>query len=146
MTADALQFYNAFKANIGNGSMDLDTNTFKLMLVTSTYTFAATHSQKSDITNELSTANGYTANGATLASVTWAQSSGTAKFDSNDPSWTASGGSLVFRRGVLYDDTSTNDLLVGSVLFDNTPANITVTDGNTFTVQVNASNGWFTLT
>ena len=140
----SLSFYDSFKANLGATPLDMNSDTFKMMLVTSSYTFAATHTQKSDITNELSTANGYTAGGATLASLVFSQTSGTAKWDADDVAWTASGGSLVFRRGVIYDDTSASDLLVLSVLFDTTPADITVLSGNTFTVTWNAS-GIFTL-
>jgi len=142
MTA-SISFYNEWKANIGKAA-NLSSDTFKMVLVTSTYTFAATHSVYADVTNELSTANGYTAGGATLGSVTWSQTSGTATFDAADTSWTASGGSLVFRRGIIYDDTVSGDPLVASILFDTTPADITVLSGNTFTVQWNAS-GIFTL-
>lgn len=143
MTA-SLSFYDAFKANLGAIPLDMNSDTFKMMLVSSSYTFSASHSQKSDITNELSTANGYTAGGAALSGLVFNQTSGTAKWDADDVTWTASGGSLVFRRGVIYDDTSASDLLVLSVLFDTTPADITVLNGNTFTVQWGAS-GIFTL-
>ena len=142
MTA-SISFYNEWKANIGKAA-NLSSDTFKMVLVTSSYTFAATHSVYADLTNELSTANGYTAGGATLGSITWSQTSGTATFDAADVSWTASGGSLVFRRGVIYDDTVSGDPLVCSILFDTTPADITVLSGNTFTVQWNAS-GIYTL-
>jgi hypothetical protein len=143
MTA-SLSFYDSFKANLGATPFDMNSDTFKLMLVSSSYTFSAAHTQKSDITNELSTANGYTAGGATLSNLVFSQTSGTAKWDADDVSWTASGGSLVFRRGVIYNDTTAGDLLVCSILFDTTPADITVLSGNTFTVQWNAS-GIFTL-
>lgn len=144
MAADAIQFYDAFKKNIASGLIDLDSHTFKLALVTSSYSFNAAHAEYADITNELPTGLGYTAGGATLTSVTWNQSAGVAAFDAADVSWTASGGSLVFRRGILYDDTASGKPLVGAILFNNTPADVTVTDGNTFYVQWN-STGVFTL-
>ena len=95
--AATVSFYDSFKEYIGDGTIDMDNDTFKLMLVTSTYTFSAAHTVKTDITNELSTANGYTAGGASLTSVTWSQTSGTATFDAADTAWTASGGNLTFR-------------------------------------------------
>ena len=50
-----------------NGSIDLDTDTIKMMLVTSTYVpNIDTHTKKSDITNEV-VGTGYTAGGVTLA-------------------------------------------------------------------------------
>jgi hypothetical protein len=141
--AASISFYDSFRERLSNGII-LETDTFKVMLVSSSYTFSAAHTQKSDITNELATANGYTAGGATLGSVTWGHSSGTATFDAADTVWTASGGSIVARRAVIYSDTSTNDLLVASVLLDTTPADVTTTTGNTLTLQWNAS-GIFTL-
>jgi len=59
--------YNSFKRDIMNGSIDLDTDTIKLMLVTSAYTpNIDTHTKRSDITNEV-VGTGYTAGGVTLA-------------------------------------------------------------------------------
>lgn len=144
MAANALVFYDSFVERIADGGHDLDTNTFKVQLHTSSYTPSAAHAQLSDLTNEVANGNGYTTGGATLASVTWGQTGGTATFDAADTAWTASGGSITARYAVLYDDTSVGDLLIGYILLDNTPADVTVTDGNTLTLQWNAS-GIFTL-
>jgi len=62
--------YNSFKRDIMNGSIDLDTDTIKLMLVTSTYVpNIDTHTKRSDITNEV-IGTGYTAGGVTLTNKT----------------------------------------------------------------------------
>jgi hypothetical protein len=143
--AASISFYNSFREYVADGTIDLDTHTFKVMLVSSAYTFSAAHTVKADITNELATANGYTAGGATLGSVTWAHSGGTATFDAADTAWTASGGSITARRAVIYDDTAASDELVASILLDTTPADVTATDGNPLTLVWNAS-GIFTLT
>lgn len=139
MTA-SVTFYNNWKAAIAE--VVPRTATFKLTLHSSSYTFAATHNVYADLTNELSTANGYTNGGATLGSVTWSQTSGTATFDAADVVWTASGGSIVARRAVLRAVGTFNsqvDPLVLSYLMDTTPADITTTTGNTLTIQFNAS-------
>lgn len=58
--------YNSFWNDLGKGNIDLDTDTIKVMLVTSTYTENKdTHTKRSDITNEI-TATGYTAGGKTV--------------------------------------------------------------------------------
>lgn len=138
--ASTLTLYHSFKTKLGNKEIDLDTDTFKVMLTTSSYTpDASTHDEKADVTNELGTANGYTAGGATLGSLTWSNSGGTITWDAADTTWTASGGSLVARYGVIYDDTATGDPLVGYVLLDSTPADVTATTGNTLTIAWNAS-------
>ncbi len=60
----------------GDGPMDLLSDTIKLSLHTSTYTPTQTTDEIfATATNELTTANGYTAGGATLASKTVAVSS-----------------------------------------------------------------------
>lgn len=146
--AASITFYNSFRKYLGDGTVDLDTHTFKVLLTSSSYTpSATTHTVKADVTNELSTANGYTAGGATLGTVTWSQSGGTVTFDAADTAWTASGGSITARYAVIYDDTPTSpaDPLVAYILLDTTPADVTATDGNTLTLQWNAS-GIFTLT
>ena len=65
--------YPSFKEYLGDGTIDLDGDTFKIMLLSGTYTYDAAHAVKSDITDEIS-GTGYSAGGATLASVTWTRS------------------------------------------------------------------------
>jgi hypothetical protein len=147
MAADAWVIYNKFLEYMADGTIDLDGDTFKVALVASGYTPSVSgHSTFADITNELSTANGYTAGGATLGTVTWAESGGTATFDCANPSWTASGGAITARYAVIYDDTPTSpaDPLVAYCLLDNTPADVSAADGADFTISINAS-GIFTL-
>lgn len=138
--ATTMTLYKNFVKKLGNKEIDLDTDTFKVMLVASTYTpDADTHDEKADVTNELSTANGYTAGGASLASLTWNLASSTVTWDAADLVFTASGGSLVARYAVIYDDTATGDPLVAYILLDSTPADVTVTTGNTLTITWSAS-------
>lgn len=148
MTA-SITFYQSFREYMADGTIDLDTDTFKVSLHTSTYSpNASTHTVYADLTNELSTANGYTNGGATLGSVTWNRSGGTVTFDAADTVWTASGGSIAARYAVIRKSGTANsitDPLVAYILLDTTPADVTATDTNTFTLQWNAS-GIFTLT
>lgn len=144
MTA-SVSFYDNWKAAINDAA--LRAATVKVSLHSSAYTFSAAHSVYANLTNELSTANGYTNGGASLASITWGQTGGTATFDAADTVWTASGGSIVARRAVLRVVGTINsqvDPLILSVLLDTTPADVTATAGNTLTLQWNAS-GIFTL-
>ena len=145
MAADAWKVYDKAKEYIGDGTIDLDGDTFKVVLCTVTSNATTQTLQLyASLTEELSTANGYTAAGDTPGSVTWTESSGTVTFDSADPAWTASGGSITARYAVLYDDTPSSpaDPLIAYCLMDNSPADVTVTDGNTLTIQLNAS-GYF---
>jgi hypothetical protein len=139
----SITFYNSWKANMLHAA-NLSSDTFKMLLTTSTYSpSASSHSVLADVTNEVS-GNGYARQ--TLGSVTSSQTSGTYTFDFADPVFTASGGSIVARYWVIYDDTvsSPSKPLVAYGLIDSTPADVTTTDGNTLTFNVNAS-GLFTI-
>lgn len=144
MTA-SISFYNNWKA--AEAEVIPRTATFKVTLHNSSYTFAATHNVYADLTNELTTANGYTNGGLALSGVSWTQTSGTATFTASNAVWTASGGSIVARRAVIRVVGTFNsqvDPLVASILMDTTPADVTTTTTNTLTLGWNAS-GIYTL-
>lgn len=136
-------FYDEFKLNVTNANINLSTDTFKIAL-SNTVPQVTNHSQFIDV-SEISAGNGYTAGGQALDSVTWDETgagTGIWQFTSADEVFTASGGSIgPFRYIALYSDTSTNDKLVGYLDYG---SSISITDGNTFTVDVGAG-GWFTL-
>jgi hypothetical protein len=104
------------------GSVDLDTDTIKLMLVTSSYTpTQATDDFRDDVgANEATGGSGYPAGGFTLASKTLAATSLTLNFDAADISQAITGGPLAFRYGVFYKargGASSADELIGYVDF-----------------------------
>lgn len=145
MAAGKWKLYDSAKEYIGDGTIDLDTHTFKCALFTSSSNAnTLTNATLASLTNQVANANGYTTGGNTLASVTWTQTGGTATFDAADTTWTASGGSITARYAVIYDDTAASDELLCVCLLDTTPADVTATNGNTLTIQFNAS-GIFTL-
>jgi hypothetical protein len=62
-----------------------------------------------------------------------AQSSGVYRLIGNDVSWTATGGSIAtFRTAYLYNDTASNDEVIGYIDFG---YGISVTIGQTFTID-----------
>lgn len=146
MAAGKWKLYEKAKEYIGDGTIDLDTHTFKmaLFLSTSNCDTLSGHDQLADLTNEHANGNGYTTGGVTLTGVTWNNSSGTMTFDCDNAVWNASGGSIVARFAVIYDDTATDDPPLCVCLLDTAPANVTATTGNSLTVAINAS-GVFTL-
>lgn len=59
--------YNSAVNDLARGSIDFDTDTFKVLLVTSSYTPSQdNHDKRDDVTNEV-TGTGYTAGGVTTA-------------------------------------------------------------------------------
>lgn len=95
--------YNSFFADVAKNNIDLDTDTFKVLLVTSAYTPSAdAHAKRSDITNEVAAGGGYTAGGAALPNpaVTQDNTNALAKWDADDVSWAAS--TITARGAVIY--------------------------------------------
>lgn len=83
------KWYGLAAQSMLNKEIDVDSDTLKLMLVTTGYSFNQdTHRYKSSITNEVS-GSGYTAGGATLSgvSVSYNTSTNVLSFDANDVSW-----------------------------------------------------------
>lgn len=61
--------YDSFKYDNSTGAIDLDADTFHMLLVTATYApNAGTHAKRSDVTNEV-TGAGYAAGGMALTGV-----------------------------------------------------------------------------
>lgn len=142
------KMYESAKLAWANGTIDFDSHSFKINLYLSTSNAntltAATITQLSDITNQVATNFGYTQNSKAVT-ITTANSSGTITFDeTTNPVWTAAGGSITARFAVIYDDTHASDMPIAVCLLDTAPADVTATDGNTFTITMNAS-GVFTL-
>jgi hypothetical protein len=93
-----------------NKEMDIDTDTIKVMLCTSTYTpDQDTHQYKSSVTNEL-VGTGYTATGVTLASpvVTYTGATNVFKFTGANATWTGLTAAAL-RYAVVYDSTPATD-------------------------------------
>lgn len=149
MAASAWAFYESFREYVGDGTIDLDTDTFYIAFYLSTSNAATlTNSVLADLTNQVANGNGYVTNGQALDSVTWTRSGATVTFDAADEVFTASGGSITARFAVIYKSGTANAItnpLVCYSLLDTTPADVTATDGNTLTIAFNAS-GIFTLT
>ena len=133
--------FQAFVENLAEKSHNLGSDTLKVMLTNTAP--VATNSVKADLT-EISAGNGYSAGGGTVTVTASSQTSGTYKLVANDVVFTASGGSIgPFRYVVLYNDTSTGDMLIG--WWDN-GTSITLGDGSTFTVDFHATNGILQIT
>jgi hypothetical protein len=132
------KFYSFVEA-IHEKKHNLGSDTLKVLLTNTAPSLSNT--QKSDISGELSTANGYTAGGATVTITSSAQSSGLYTLIATDVTWTASGGSIgPFRYAVFYNDTATNDELIGYLDYG---YSVTVASGQTFTLDFDAVAGLY---
>jgi hypothetical protein len=138
--ATTLEVFNSFRQYIADGTIDLDANNLYLALATSSYTKNLAHTIWSDIsTYEVANGSGYTTDGANLGTNDVTYSGTTATFDAADITFASI--TKTFRFGVLYVNATVNSIvkpLIGIILFDNTPADVTVS-GVDFTITWNAS-------
>ena len=141
MAAGNWTFTDGARTRMLNGTFDFDTDTFKVALFLSTSNIGAASTTYAGVTNEHANANGYTTGGISLGALTLAGTTTVTVDDPSDMVWTASGGSITARFGVLYE--SGGDV-VCYFLLDSTPADVTATTGNTLTIALHAS-GIFTL-
>lgn len=81
--------YNSFKTVVLSGVHDFTTDTYNLMLVTSSYTPTTSHSSRADVTNEVS-GTGYTAGGQAISGISVSLSGTEAVVDFNDVTWASS--------------------------------------------------------
>ncbi len=131
--------FDAFVENLAEKVHNLGSDTLKVGL-TNTAPTAASDTIWANIT-EITAQNGYSAGGAAVTISSSAQTSGTYKLVLADEVFTASGGSFgPFRYVVLYNDTPTSpaDPLIS---YWDYGSSISINDGETFTVDFDASNG-----
>lgn len=125
--------YNSAVRDEATGAIDYDTDSFKAMLVTSTYTpNKDTHAKRSDVTNEV-TGTGYTAGGvaitATVAAVDTANDRVVITFASVN--WPTS--TITARGMVVYKSRGGASSADELVFYDDFGADVSSTAG-TFTV------------
>lgn len=132
--------YDKFMLHLLDGTgLNLTTASLKMALFPSSSNCnTLSGSEKfGDLTNELSTAGGYTAGGVALSGVTYTLSGHVATLSFTTPTWTGSGSGLTFRYGVIYVVGTVGGIvnpIIGVVLFDTTPSDIVVAASAVFTV------------
>jgi hypothetical protein len=130
--------FNAFVENLAEGVFNLQSHALKIVLTNTAP--VATNAVRADLT-EISAGNGYTTGGVAATVASSAQSGGTYKLVLDDVTITASGGSIgPFRYFVLVDDTPTSpaDPLIGWWDYG---SSVTLADGESITVDFDATTG-----
>jgi hypothetical protein len=137
--------FNQFVQDVCSGVHQLQTGTSHVLKVALTNTApTAANAVIADIT-QVASGNGYTTDGATVGTITGAQASGTMKVTGGtDPVFTATGALGPFRYAVLFNATPTSPLkpLIG---YWDYGSSVTLVSGETFTVDIDQTNGLFTL-
>ncbi len=116
--AVTISLYNHTSKLFAEGS-NITGDTYKVKLFTAA-TFNATHTTLAGVGGtEATTGTGYNAGGPSLANVAVTTvTTNDARFDADDVSLTASGGSITASFGVIYNDTDANDPPLAFIDFD----------------------------
>jgi len=136
MTATAWTLPNGARTWLLDGTFDIDSDTWKMALHTSASNIGSGSTTWAGVDNEVGTTNtGYTAGGNSITLTLSGTTTVTIDIQT-DPVWTAGTANLTARFAVIYE-------VAGNVFcyctLDDTPADVTATDGNTLTVAANAS-------
>lgn len=131
MAAGTWTLPNGARQKLLDGTFDIDSDTWKVALFTSSSNLSGSTTTYAGVTNEVANANGYTTGGISVSLVFSGTTSLTVSFSTN-PVWTASGGSITARYAALYE---VGGNVLAYVLLDSTPADVTATSGNTLTID-----------
>lgn len=131
---------------IGAGTIDLDSNAFKVALlgdgqpIAADFVGVSADARFSDLTDEV-VGSGYTAGGVALSNVTWSQAGAVVTFGADPSSWNAL--TVTAKYAVVYRNGGNNDILGFFDIDSALPAG-RVIGGSDFTI--NWTGGMFTLT
>jgi hypothetical protein len=134
--------FNTFVEDVAEKVHNLGADVLKIVL--SSVAPVATNTILANIT-QIAAGNGYVAGGSALTVTSSAQTAGLYKLVANDLVFTAAGGpSASFRYATLYNDTPTSpvDPLIGWWDYG---AAVVLADTETFTVDLDQTNGVLTL-
>lgn len=118
------------------GSVDLDTDTFKLMLTSSSYTpDQDAHDFRDDVTNEVSNSGSYSAGGATLTGVAVTYDAGTneVRVSWDDVAFTSA--TITARTAIIYKSRGGASSADELIAYASETGDVTSTAG-TFTVDL----------
>lgn len=137
MAAGNWVFTDAARTNLLDGTVPIASGTFKCALYTSGSNLTAASTTYAGVTAEHAnqSGSGYLTGGASVDLTLTGTTTVTIDI-ATDPVWTATGGSITARWAAIYEVGA--DILC-LALCDSTPADVTATVGNTFTLAANAS-------
>lgn len=138
--ASTITIFNDFRKFIADGTIDLDTDTIKAMMLSNGYTVNAAHSVLADIgSNEVAAGNGYVAGGQALANKSLTVVGAESKFTADPLTWASL--TKTYRFLLLYAAKTANgkvNPLIAVILVDNTPADVIISAAD-YSVQWNAN-------
>ena len=126
--ASTITLVNSLRKYLGDGTIDWDSDTVKVAMLTSAYTLNAAHSVFADVSaNQVTAGGGYSAGGVALANKSVSLTGAVAKYLADPATWSAL--TKQSRWLAIYSEKTVNALtnpLIALILVDNTPADIVI--------------------
>lgn len=138
MARGTLYTYNEATQYVADGTMDLDTDVFKVYLVTDSVGSLSQNDalpKKADFTETTFTSGNYTAGGMTLAAVTYTRATAVSTLDANDLSIASHASNPTdVKTAVIFSESATQTVDAALCYIDLT------TDGGTTALDMTANN------
>lgn len=139
MAEGDVTFYNNAKALILDGTIDLDDDTFNMILVSGHTPDIDAHHVLTDVSgDEYGTGSGYTSGGEVITNpaVATDDANDRATWDFDDVTWSSLGplSPDTPSHAIIYDDTEASDSLICYI-----ELGVTATNGGDFTIAPNAT-------
>lgn len=147
MAAGNWLMFNDALEKIQDGTIALESDSFRIVLLTASYTFDATDVQWSEIsTNELANGGGYTTHGEAFTFAV-SEAAGTVTIDGSDTSWASMTQSPAPQQAVIVRDADANGALATTdipICFLDLESGGSVSDlsSQTLNVNIHASGMW----
>jgi len=114
----------SFKEDLFQKEQDLDSDTIKIALFTSSASLGAATTTYTGASGEVANGNGYTTGGETLTGATIGTTGTTAHVDFNNPEWTSA--TFTTAGALIYNDTTAGKQAIAVLSFG---GDFTVTSG-----------------
>lgn len=141
MAAGAWAVYNRAKRHIGAATLNLTTAKRITLHTSASNANTATLTAYSELTGEVTEANGYSSSGKSLASIVWTAgaSAGQMMLDAADVVWTGTGGAISNIKFAVISNVSGG--AAGKVLCRSqlTTSQFTLSSGNTLSLVFNSA-------
>lgn len=131
---------NSFVQALGEKKHNLSSDQLKIVLTNTA--IVATNTVYANITSPIASTNLSGATPFNITTTSWTNSSGTSKLILADLTLTATGSVGPFRYVGIYNDTASNDELIGWYDYG---SSATLASGDTFTINFDGSSGVLTI-
>ena len=133
--AEKWNLYNPARRCVHGGLWNLESDDFRVILVTADYQPAAAHKTLADVRGEVKAGNGYEAGGQKLTGLKFTNDESVTSWGFDNPTWRAVDGRIgPFRTAVVYNNSTPDKQLVAWSVLDKD--DLFVIANNSFVIEM----------